>query len=228
MSGTAANTTNDVSSEVPLLRTVVFAVTHTATILADLVFVVTEGTVESGEFPKLIAFMIILTFWSGCSRFDNPVDHFDASRHFLFTFTENKAMKVFFGIICILIGSSFSLFDTPFPSDADLGTTFPLHFLQAITTGTNEQTEEINLGEFFDRNVNLFRWTLITLLLVIFNGRAEIRIIFHGSIDKSDAFIFELFAIANLASISTTTLTIVSRRRRGGALAFRGYEVIQP
>jgi hypothetical protein len=47
MSGAAANTTNDVSSEVPLFRTVVFAVTHTATILADLIFVVAEGTVKS-------------------------------------------------------------------------------------------------------------------------------------------------------------------------------------
>jgi hypothetical protein len=47
MSGAAANTTNDVSSEVPLFRAVVFAVTHTAAILADLIFVVAEGTVKS-------------------------------------------------------------------------------------------------------------------------------------------------------------------------------------
>jgi hypothetical protein len=64
MSGAAANTTNDVSSEVPLLRTVVFAVTHTAAILADLIFVVAERTVESCKFAKLISFMIVLAFWS--------------------------------------------------------------------------------------------------------------------------------------------------------------------
>lgn len=64
MSGTAANTTNDVSSEVSLLRTVVFAVTDTTTILAYLIFVVTEGTIESSKLAELIAFMIILTFWS--------------------------------------------------------------------------------------------------------------------------------------------------------------------
>jgi hypothetical protein len=67
MSSAAANTTNDVSSEVPLLRTVVFAMTHTATILADLVFVIAEGTVKSCEFAKLISFMIVLAFWSRCS-----------------------------------------------------------------------------------------------------------------------------------------------------------------
>jgi hypothetical protein len=67
MSGAAANTTDDVSSEVPLLRTIVFAVAHTAAILADLVFVIAEGTVESCKFAKLIAFMIVLTLWSGRS-----------------------------------------------------------------------------------------------------------------------------------------------------------------
>jgi hypothetical protein len=52
---------------------------------------------------------------------------------------------------------------------------------------------------------------------VIFNGRAEIGIIFHGSIDESDAFILELFSIANLSSIGTTPLTIVGRWGRRGA-----------
>jgi len=98
MSGAAANTTNDVSSEVPLLRTVVFAMTHTPTILADLVFIIAEGTVKRCEFAKLISFMIILTFWSRRSRFNNPIDHFNASRHFLFGFTKDKTMKVFLGI----------------------------------------------------------------------------------------------------------------------------------
>jgi hypothetical protein len=66
MSGAAANTTNDVSSEVSLLRTIIFAVAHTATILADLVFVVPQSAVKSCEFAKLIAFMIILALWSRC------------------------------------------------------------------------------------------------------------------------------------------------------------------
>lgn len=156
MSGAAANTTNDVSSEVPLLRTIVFAMTHTATILADLIFVIAEGTVESREFTKLIAFMIILAFWGRGSlknyfnneldnrnlrqtyRFNNPVDHLDASRYFFLAFTKNETMKIFFGIVRVLIRSSLSLFDTPFPSDANLCTTFPLHFFQAVATGTNE------------------------------------------------------------------------------------------
>lgn len=146
-------------------------------------------------------------------RFNNSVDHLDTSRHFFLGLTKNKAMKIFFCIICILIRSSLALFDTPFPSNADLCTALPLHFLQTVTTRTNKQTKKVDFWEFFDRDVDLFRRSLVTLLLVIFNGRAEIRVIFHGSIDKFDAFIFELFTISNLTSVGTTALAIVSGRR---------------
>ena len=60
MSGAAANTTNDVSSEVSLLWAVVFAVTDTATVLADLVFVITESTIECRQLAKLVALVVIL------------------------------------------------------------------------------------------------------------------------------------------------------------------------
>jgi hypothetical protein len=46
----ATDTTNDISGEVTLLGTVVFAMTNLTTVLASLVLVVSEGTVESGEF----------------------------------------------------------------------------------------------------------------------------------------------------------------------------------
>jgi hypothetical protein len=41
MPSAAADTTNDVSSDVPLLRTVVFAVTDVTTVLAELILVIT-------------------------------------------------------------------------------------------------------------------------------------------------------------------------------------------
>jgi hypothetical protein len=41
MSSTAANTTNDVSSEIPLFRTIVFAMANTTAVLTDLVLVIT-------------------------------------------------------------------------------------------------------------------------------------------------------------------------------------------
>lgn len=36
-----------------------------ATVLADLILVITQGTVQSCEFTKLITFVIILSFRSG-------------------------------------------------------------------------------------------------------------------------------------------------------------------
>lgn len=65
MTSAATNTTDDISCEVPLLRTVIFAMPDASTVLADLVFIVTECAIESGKFAKLVAFMIVLTFWCG-------------------------------------------------------------------------------------------------------------------------------------------------------------------
>lgn len=62
MTGITADATDDVGSKVALLGTVVLAVTDFTTILACLVLVVTKGSVQSGEFSKLVALQSILTF----------------------------------------------------------------------------------------------------------------------------------------------------------------------
>jgi len=60
MSSAATHAANDVSSEVTLLRAVVFAVADATTILANLIFVVTKRTVERCQFAKLVALVVIL------------------------------------------------------------------------------------------------------------------------------------------------------------------------
>jgi len=62
VASTSANSTNDVSSKVALFRAVIFPVANTTAVLADLVFVVTESTIESRKFSKLVAFVIVLPF----------------------------------------------------------------------------------------------------------------------------------------------------------------------
>jgi hypothetical protein len=64
---TTTDTAYDVSCEVALFWTVVFSVTKTATILTNLVFVVTKGTIQCCKFAELIALVIILTLGSGGS-----------------------------------------------------------------------------------------------------------------------------------------------------------------
>ena len=67
MAGAATNSTDDVSCEVTLLRTVVLAVANATTVLANLVFVITEGTIESREFAQLVSFVVVLSLGSGGS-----------------------------------------------------------------------------------------------------------------------------------------------------------------
>lgn len=62
MTGVAAYTTDDIGSVVALLWTVVFSVTNLSTILASLVLVVAERTVEGGELTELVSLELILAF----------------------------------------------------------------------------------------------------------------------------------------------------------------------
>jgi hypothetical protein len=67
MTSIATNATDDVGSEVSLFRAVKFSMTDLTAVLAGLVLIVTEGTVESGKFTKLVALELVLSFWNGRS-----------------------------------------------------------------------------------------------------------------------------------------------------------------
>lgn len=56
------DTADDASSVVLSLRAVVLAVANLATVLASLVLVISEGTVECGEFSELVALELVLAF----------------------------------------------------------------------------------------------------------------------------------------------------------------------
>ncbi|KAI9057220.1 hypothetical protein FKP32DRAFT_1365528 [Trametes sanguinea] len=64
VTGAAADATDDVRCEVTLLWTIVLPMTNTTAVLANLVFVVAKSTVESGEFAKLVALVVVLAFRS--------------------------------------------------------------------------------------------------------------------------------------------------------------------
>lgn len=67
MAGIATDTTDDAGGVVLAFGAVVFAVTNLATILAGLVLVVAQGTVESGKLAKLVSLKLILSFGNGRS-----------------------------------------------------------------------------------------------------------------------------------------------------------------
>jgi hypothetical protein len=67
MACVSTDTANDAGSEVLFLRAVVLAMTNLATVLASLVLIVSQGTVERGELSKLVALEFVLTFRNRCS-----------------------------------------------------------------------------------------------------------------------------------------------------------------
>lgn len=122
-------------------------------------------------------------------------------------------MKIFLGILSVLFWSGLSFLNTPLASDTNLRTTVSLHLLKTVTAGTDKETKEVDLWELLDGNVHLLGGALGTLLLVIFDRRTEVGVVLHGTIDKADAFIFELLTVANLPGVSPSTMGIISRRR---------------
>ena len=230
MSGAPADTTDDVSSKVALLRALILPVTDVAAILAHLILIISKSSVESGEFTELVAFVIVLAFgrgsglisknWQtvemthlrGTHGFDNPVDQFHAGGNLILSVSCNKTMEIFFRVFGVLIRPSLPLLDASLSSDAYLGATVPLHLLQTVTAGTDQQAEEVNLGEFFDRDVDLLRRAVGTFLLLIFDGGSEVGIILHSTINQFDTLFFELFAVADLPSVCPATVIVVSGR----------------
>ena len=93
-------------------------------------------------------------------RFDDLIDQFNTSGDFVVGVSGNETMKIFFSIFGVLIWSGLAFLDTAFASDADLCAAIPLHLLQTITTRTDKQTEEIDLRELLDRDVDLLGWSL--------------------------------------------------------------------
>jgi hypothetical protein len=67
MASVATDATDNTSSVVLFLRAVVLAVADLATVLASLVLVVSEGTVERSEFSELVSLEFVLAFRNGRS-----------------------------------------------------------------------------------------------------------------------------------------------------------------
>lgn len=67
VAGIATHTANDAGSEILLLRAVVLAVSDLAAILAGLVLIVTEGSVQSSQLTKLVTLQFVLALGNGSS-----------------------------------------------------------------------------------------------------------------------------------------------------------------
>jgi hypothetical protein len=64
MSGVTADAADDVGSKVALLGAIILAMADIAAVLTNLVFVVTESTVQCRKLAELVPLVIVLTFGS--------------------------------------------------------------------------------------------------------------------------------------------------------------------
>jgi len=160
---------------------------------------------------------------TGTHRFNDFVDHSNTGCYLVFRVSNDKTVEVFLGVVSELVGARLALLHATLASNADFSPAIALHFLQAVASRADEQTEEVDLRELFDRNVNLLRGTLGALLLVVFNGRPEVRVIFHCPVDETDALVLELFAVTDFSSVGSTTMRIICWGRRRRAATVRQY-----
>jgi hypothetical protein len=63
---TATQATDDIGAVHSLLRTLPSTVALLSTVLAKLVLVVSEGTVERSEFSELVPLVVVLSLGGGC------------------------------------------------------------------------------------------------------------------------------------------------------------------
>jgi hypothetical protein len=65
----AADSTNNVSSEVLGLRAIVFPMADLSAVLASLVFVIAQSSVQRSKLTELVAFERVVALWDRCSLF---------------------------------------------------------------------------------------------------------------------------------------------------------------
>lgn len=139
MASIATDATDDVGGKVPLLGTIVLAMSNLATVLTSLILIITEGTVESSQLSQLVSLEFVLAFGNRGSCFNNIVHKLLGLVNLLFGICHDQTMEVFFLVTSVSgVRSAFSFFDGAFASNGNLGTRFGLHLLQGISTRTYE------------------------------------------------------------------------------------------
>jgi len=93
-----------------------------AAVLAGLVLVVTEGTVERGELAQLVALELILTFGNRSSRLNDLMNELLGFGDLFLGIGHDQAVQIFILVARMGgIGLAFALLDGSFSSNCDFG-----------------------------------------------------------------------------------------------------------
>lgn len=221
----ATQSTNNVGTVHSLLGTFPLSVTLFSTVLTQLVLIVSQSTVERGQFSQLISLVIVLTFGRRCGGFDDSVDQSDTGLDFSLVIRHDQTMQLIILVRCPSVGSLLSILDTSLSSDRDLGTTLPLHALQRVTTRSNKKTKEVDFGEFFDGNIDLVLGSTELSSAKDIGRRSEVGISFHRSVDQLQSLFLQLLPVSKFTGICTSTISIVHGSRGRRSLSIRRHDI---
>jgi hypothetical protein len=149
---------NDIGSEVLLLGAVVFPVTNLTTVLAGLILVIPESTVQRRKFTELVSLEFVLALGNRGSLgevehfiakgdqmisltycLDNIMDQFLGFIDLFLGICHDQAVEILFLVACVCsIGPAFTFLDRTFSTDGNLGTGFSFHLLQSVATRANK------------------------------------------------------------------------------------------
>jgi len=124
-------------------------------------------------------------------------------------------MQLILSIVSDVLRSTLPLFHTSLPSNRDLRSTLPLHRLERVSTRSNQKSEEVDLGELLDGDVDLVLRLGVPLLNVVLVGRSEGGIEFESFVDELDSFVLEFATVSDFSGVGSSTVSVVGRRRGG-------------
>lgn len=153
---------------------------------------------------------------------DDTVDELDALLNFLLAVAGDQTVQL---IVLVVLESSsrppLALLDTALAANADLGSALPLHLLERVTTRADEETEEVDLGELLDGDIDLVLRATAILALghEVLGRRAEVGIGLHLAVDETHALVFKALAVPDFARVRSSSVGVVGRGRGGRARA---------
>jgi hypothetical protein len=229
---TATQTTDDVGAVHSLLRTLPSTVALLSTVLAELVLVVSEGTVERSEFSELVPLVVGLVKIKSADvsfartktnsvkrnlsthRLDDLVDQFDTRLDLELVVAGDKTMKLVLFVLWEPALPAFAILDGAFTSDRDLCARLPLHPLERVATWAHEQTEKVDLGELLDGDVHFVLRFLASATIRHVGRGSEVGVGLHGPVDETGALFLELLPVPDVEGVGPSTVSVIVRRRR--------------
>jgi hypothetical protein len=124
------NSANNAGRVVLSVGTVNLAMTNLTTVLAGLVLVVSQGTVESSELTKLVALEFVLAFGDGSRSLNDVVNQLLGLVHLFFGVGHDQAVEILLLVAGVgSIRSTFALLDGALATNGNLGARICLHLL---------------------------------------------------------------------------------------------------